>query len=217
MPRFTGSAEVRLAVEELVDRLGDFLGFSTSRADADEHSVWASVTGQHFIVWTMDSTRAVARVGAGSHIRDRLLASIGVESDDLLTCVYVVCGAVNERLLNEAVGLRRASRQVRLITVDALLALTRLAESGALDARPRRDAAAPSQRAGRCHHRVGVAAASTTVTLRSVSRQAPFQWSVDSSVVVPPVRSMRKTSTSFRPGRNASSGIIVASTVAPRS
>ena len=133
VPRFTGSAEVRLAVEELVDRLGSFLGFSTSRADADEHSVWASVTGQHFIVWTTDSTRAVARVGAGSHIRGRLLASPGVESDDLLTCVYVVCGAVNERLLNEAVGLRRASRQVRLVTVDALLALTRLAESGALD------------------------------------------------------------------------------------
>jgi hypothetical protein len=132
VPRFAGSAEVRLAVEELVDRLGDFLGFSTSRAEADEHSVWASATGQHFIVWTTDFTRAVARVGAGSHARDRLLASIAVGSDDLLTCVYVVCGALDERLLNEAVGLRRASRQVRLISIDALATLTRLAEAGAL-------------------------------------------------------------------------------------
>ena len=60
VPRFAGSAEVKLAVEELVDRLGDFLGFSTSRTDDDEYSVWASPTGQHFIVWTMDATRVVA-------------------------------------------------------------------------------------------------------------------------------------------------------------
>jgi hypothetical protein len=132
VPRFAGSAEVRLAVEELVNRLGDFLGFSTSRADADEYSLWASATGQHFIVWTMDSTSVVARIGAGSHTRDRLLVSTAVETDDQLTCVYVVCGAANERLLNEAVGLRRATRQVRLVTVEALAALTRLAESGAL-------------------------------------------------------------------------------------
>ncbi len=132
VPRFAGSAEVRLAVEELVDRLGDFLGFSTSRDEADEYSRWISATGQQFIVWTMDATRAVARVGAGSHARNRQLASIEVGSDDLLTCVYVVCGSVDERLLNEAVGLRRASRQVRLITVDALAALASLAESGAL-------------------------------------------------------------------------------------
>jgi hypothetical protein len=132
VPRFAGSAEVRLAVEELVDRLGDFLGFSTSRDEAEEYSRWSSATGQQFIVWTMDSARAVARVGAGSHARDRQIASIAVGTDDLLTCVYVVCGAVNERLLNEAVVLRRASRQVRLITVDALAALAGHSESGAL-------------------------------------------------------------------------------------
>ena len=43
-----------------------------------------------------------------------------------------MCGAVNERLLNEAVGLRRASGQVRLLTIDALSALTGLAEPGTL-------------------------------------------------------------------------------------
>lgn len=132
VPRFSGSAEVRLAVEEIVDRLGDFLGFSTSRADDEEHSVWASPAGQHFIVWTMEATRAVARVGAGAHTRDRLLASIAVDSEDRLTCVYVVCGTVNERLLNEAVGLRRATRQVRLLTIDALADLAALAESATL-------------------------------------------------------------------------------------
>jgi len=129
VPRFAGSAEVKLAVEEVVDRLGDFLGFSTSRTDDDEYSVWASPTGQHLIVWTMDATRVVARVGAGAHTRDRLLASIAVDSDERLTCLYVLCGAVNERLLNEAVGLRRASGHVRLLTIDALSALTGLAES----------------------------------------------------------------------------------------
>jgi hypothetical protein len=71
----------------------------------------------------------VARVGAGAHTRDCLLASIAVDSDERLTCLYVVCGAVNERLLNEAVGFRRASGHVRLLTIDALSALTGLAES----------------------------------------------------------------------------------------
>lgn len=128
VPRFAGSAEVRLAVEELVDRLGQFLGFMPTRADGEEHSVWASVTGQHFIVWTMDSTRAVARVGAGSHTRDRLLASIAVDRDDQLTCLYVLCGTANERLLNEGVGLRRVTGQTRLIGVHALQALAVQAE-----------------------------------------------------------------------------------------
>ena len=132
VPRFAGSAEVRLAVEEVVNRLGDFLGFSTSRTDDDEYSMWASPTGHHFIVWTMDATHVVGRVGAGAHTRDRLLASIAVDSDQRLTCLYVMCGVVNERLLNEAVGLRRASGHVRLLTIDALSALTELAELGTL-------------------------------------------------------------------------------------
>ena len=87
LPRFAGSAEVRLAVEELVDRLGDFLGFSTSRDEDDDYSRWVSATGHQFIVWTMDSARAVAHVGAGAHARNRQMASIAVGSDDLLTCV----------------------------------------------------------------------------------------------------------------------------------
>ena len=132
VPRFAGSAEVRLAVEELVNRLGDFLGFSTDRADRDEYSVWASPGGQQFMVWTMESSRVVACVGAGSHARDRMLASLTVGSDDQLTCLYVVCGATQERLLNEAVSLRRASRHVRLVSVNALTELARLADSAAL-------------------------------------------------------------------------------------
>lgn len=132
VPRFSGSAEVRLAVEELVDRLGDFLGFSTDRNDRDDHSVWASPTGQHFMVWTMESSRAVACVGAGSHARERMLASLTVGSDEQLTCLYVVCGTAHERLLNEAVSLRRASRHVRIVTIDALRALAGLADSVAL-------------------------------------------------------------------------------------
>lgn len=132
VPRFSGSAEVRLAVEELVDRLGDFLGFSTDRNDRDDYSVWASPTGQQFMVWAMESSRAVACVGAGSHARERMLASLTVGSDEQVTCLYVVCGAAHERLLNEAVSLRRASRHVRIVTIDALTALARMADCAAL-------------------------------------------------------------------------------------
>lgn len=132
VPRFSGSAEVRLAVEELVDRLGEFLGFSTDRNDRDDYAVWLSPTGQQFMVRTMESSRAVACVGAGSHARERMLASLTVGSDEQVTCLYVVCGTAHERLLNEAVSLRRASRHVRIVTIDALAALTRLADSVAL-------------------------------------------------------------------------------------
>ena len=133
VPRFAGSDEVRLAVEELVDRLGDFLGFSVARAEADGHAVWVSPAGARLLVWVVDATRAVARVGAGSHTRDRLLASFAVPSGDLLSCLYVVCGPVNERMLDEAVALRRASRHVRLVGVDALAIAAALVEAGTID------------------------------------------------------------------------------------
>ena len=113
---------MRLAVEELVDRLGDFLGLSTTREDGDDgHALWLSAHGgQQLTVMVVDSTRAVPVSARASRSRSpaRLVT---VSSEQQLTCLYVVCGTVNERLLNEAVHLRHATRQVRFITVDALI------------------------------------------------------------------------------------------------
>ena len=77
----------------------------------------------------VDPTRAIPSVSVGLHARDRLLASVAVTSEQQLTCLHVVCGAANDRLLNEAVHLRHATRYVRFITVDALMRLTGLVES----------------------------------------------------------------------------------------
>jgi hypothetical protein len=132
VPKFAGSDEVRLAVEELVDRLGVFLGFGVARAEADDYALWTSPTGARLLVWVVDESRAVARVGAGSHTRDRLLASLAVPTGDLLSCLFVVCGPIRERMLDEAVALRRASRHVRLVGIDALATAGGLVETGAI-------------------------------------------------------------------------------------
>ena len=132
VPRIAGSDEVRLAVEELVDRLGTFLGFTPARDGDADHAVWSSADGSRLVVWVVEASRAVGRVGAGLHTRDRLLGSMPIPEEDRLTCLYVVCGAVNERRIDEAVALRRASRHTRLVTIDALMAACALLERGAL-------------------------------------------------------------------------------------
>lgn len=132
VPKFAGSAEVRLAVEELIDRLGFFLGMAPTRDDDSEYGVWSSPDGAYLVVMAVDPARAVPSVSVGLHIRDRLLATIAVTSEEQLTCLYVICGTANERLLNEAVHLRRASRHVRFITVEALMRLAGLVETGKL-------------------------------------------------------------------------------------
>lgn len=132
VPRIAGSGEVRLAVEELVDRLGTFLGFTPARDGDADHAVWSSADGSRLLVWVVEASRVVGRVGAGLHTRDRLLGSMPIPEEDRLTCLHVVCGAVNERHLDEAVALRRASRHTRLVTIDALMAACGLFEGGAL-------------------------------------------------------------------------------------
>jgi len=134
IPKFSGSAEVRLAVEELIDRLGSFLSLTTSRDGEGDHGLWSSPDGACLIVMAVDPARAVASVSTGLHLRDRLLGSVAVTSEDQLTCLHVVCGTANERLLNEAVHLRRAARHVRFITVDALMRLAGLFEVGKVSA-----------------------------------------------------------------------------------
>lgn len=132
IPKFAGSAEVRLAVEELIDRLGFFLGLTTARDDGSgsDHGIWSSPDGTCLVVMAVDPTRAVPSVSAGLHARDRLLASVAVASEQQLTCLHVVCGTANERLLNEAVHLRHATRHLRFISVDALMRLAGLVEAG---------------------------------------------------------------------------------------
>jgi hypothetical protein len=132
VPRFAGSAEVRLAVEELVDRLGEFLGFGVGRADAETYAIWTSSLGPRLVVWVDSSTRAIAAMASALHRRTQLRATLDVARDDDLTCLYALAGTCDERLLNEAVALRRASRQLRLISIPSLLSLAGAVERGRL-------------------------------------------------------------------------------------
>jgi hypothetical protein len=132
LPRFSGSAEVRLAVEELADRLGEFAGFCVSRADADAYAVWTSPLGPRLLVWVESGTRAIGTMASCLQSRTQCLGTLDVERDDDLTCLYVLAGALDERLLNEAVALRRASRKLRLISTGALVTLAASVERNRL-------------------------------------------------------------------------------------
>jgi hypothetical protein len=132
VPRFTGSAEVRLAVEELVDRLGEFLCFAVGRDDGEEYGLWSSPRGPRLAVWVDSAARTVARMASITHVRTRLLATLDVARSDDLSCLCVLAGTVDERMLNEAVALRRASRELRLVSTSSLVTLATLVEAGRL-------------------------------------------------------------------------------------
>jgi hypothetical protein len=132
VPRFGSDPEVQLAVEELVDQLGRILGFETSRDDDAASAVWTSPAGWHLLVWIVDAQNAATRLGRIGHARDAVLASVQVPTDDRLTCLCIVCGAANQRLLTDVLDLRRQAAHVRLIGIDALIRLAETAERRAL-------------------------------------------------------------------------------------
>jgi hypothetical protein len=132
VPQFGSDPEVRLAVEELIDQLGRILGFDAARDEDAERAVWTSPAGWHLVVWVLDSQTAAARLGQVSHARDAVLASVQVPTDDRVSCLCIVCGPANHRLLAEVLDLRRQSAHVRLVGVDALMRLAEIIESGRL-------------------------------------------------------------------------------------
>ena len=132
VPRFGDGADVRLAVEELIDQIGRIVGFDAQRDEADGYGVWASAGGSHLLVWALDGAMALRQIGHAARSRDRLLAESTVPAGADATCLFVLCGEVNRRLLDDTVALRRASDQVRLISVESLRVLAALVEGRVL-------------------------------------------------------------------------------------
>ncbi len=130
LPHFGESDEVRLAVEEIVDRLGSLIGFEISRADDASHAVWTAPGGHQMLVWVLDRGTAVAGIGQAARARDTRLASEQVTPWTEVSCLLVICGAANPRSLSEAMVLRRAGDHQRFATVDALRELAEMHERG---------------------------------------------------------------------------------------
>jgi hypothetical protein len=128
VPRFGTDPEVQLAVEELVDQLGRILGFEALREDDAASAVWTSPAGWHLLVWVVDAQNAATRLGKIGHARDALLAAVQVPTDDRVTCLCIVCGAANQRLLTDVLDLRRQAAHVRLIGIDALIRMAETVE-----------------------------------------------------------------------------------------
>jgi hypothetical protein len=131
VPHFSENDEVRLAVEELVDRLGQLVGFEVARAEEAQHAVWTSSSGHQLLVWVVDRSTAVAAIGHAARIRDARLISEHVTPWTDVSCLLVICGPVSQRGLSEALVLRRAGDHQRLASVDALRELAAMHERGA--------------------------------------------------------------------------------------
>jgi hypothetical protein len=129
LPRFSEGAEVRLAVEELIDQIGRIAGFDVVRGEADGYGVWSAPSGWHLLVWVLDGATATRQIGHAGRARDAWQAGATAPAGARGTCLLVLCGEVNHRLLDDTVAVRRASDHVRLITVDSLRVLASLVES----------------------------------------------------------------------------------------
>jgi hypothetical protein len=131
LPRFSEGPDVRLAVEELIDQVGRVLGFDARRDDRDGYGLW-TMAGAHLLVWVLDGGMAIRQVGHAARSRDAWLASQDAPAGAEATCLFVLSGDVNVRLLDDTVALRRASDYVRLITIDSLRTLASLVEGQVL-------------------------------------------------------------------------------------
>jgi hypothetical protein len=131
-PRFADDAEVRLAVEELVDHLGRLLAFDAAH-DEDLHcSTWISPSGYTLMAVVEHASTAGGRISALSRSREARLAAMGSERQADVTGLYILCGADGLAAVESAVIVRRAMDQVRVVTIDALVALAHLVEDGVL-------------------------------------------------------------------------------------
>jgi hypothetical protein len=130
LPRFSEGADVHLAVEELIDQIGRIAGFDVVREETDGYGLWSSAGGSHLLVWVLEAATALRQIGHAGRARDAWLAGTAAPAGARATCLLVLCGAVNQRLLDDTVALRRASDHVRLITVDSLRVLASHVESG---------------------------------------------------------------------------------------
>jgi hypothetical protein len=126
VPQLTTDPEARVAVEELVSHAGSLLGFSTARDPSDDADVWTSATGVSLMVGVAHGAEMPAALVALSHARERVLVSTGTAARKV-SVLCVVCGSqVDWRRLEDAVALRRALHDIRLVSVDALLTLVGL-------------------------------------------------------------------------------------------
>jgi hypothetical protein len=132
VPQIDTDREARLAVEEIVSHLGALLGFNPSRDETEDADIWTSPTGVTLVVRVMSGLGVPARLQALTQARDRRLAGSG-EPARTLSALGVVCGSrIDWRQIEDAVAVRRALDSVRLVSVDALLALSVLREDHVL-------------------------------------------------------------------------------------
>jgi hypothetical protein len=127
---FPTDPQVRLAVEELVDHLGRFLHFAPER---DEHlgcSIWTSTSAARLAVVLEEPSIARTRLPQFARLRDGILTSGAIHLEAQVSVLCVVCGDDPRGSLEEAVTIRRAPDQLRLVTLGGLVTLARLVETG---------------------------------------------------------------------------------------
>ncbi len=130
-PRLPGDEQAQLAAEEVLDHVGRLMGFETARLDDAAVSTWSSPSGLRMrvaLVHTREAVVGLSRATRACDTLDHERARPG--TPDGLLCV--VCGDDSRDALEQALELRRMSRPVRLVGVNAVLALADSLEASAL-------------------------------------------------------------------------------------
>jgi hypothetical protein len=130
LPHFSENAQVRLAIEELVDHAGRLLRFSVVRDDEWTWSVWRSPGLVRMIVRVDTAAGAAAGLAQFARHRDIVGLAEGDSPRERISGLTVVCGELQPRALEDAVVVRRAADHMRLITIDALVRLVTRARAG---------------------------------------------------------------------------------------
>ena len=120
-----------LAAEEVVNHLGRLMGFEAARQGESAVSTWSSSSGAQMRVAIVDAGDAIAAFSRAARACEALdVASAREGRPDGLLCV--VCGDDRRHALEQALEVRRMSRSVRLVSIDALLALARSVEAATI-------------------------------------------------------------------------------------
>jgi len=131
-PAFSANPEARLVVEELLDHIARLIEFEAVH-DADaELSIWSSPTSPPLVVAAMDTADVIGRLGPILRRAERLRVDGRLSSNPMARTLVVLCGELRPLVVEQALTVRRVTQPVRLVSLEALVALARAHAAGTL-------------------------------------------------------------------------------------
>jgi hypothetical protein len=122
--------EARNALEELVSHVGWLLGFEPERDESDGVDIWKSGRTVRLIVQVERSEALMSQLSQVARVRERLLAVSSLPARDVSILCVVSGVAPNWRQVEEIILVRRLGGQIRVVSIESLLALAAARAAG---------------------------------------------------------------------------------------